>query len=910
DVLVDGGAVGASATGVVLTTSTLRIGNVMPSPDWMTVTIYLRNLDTAPCTINNVFLNTDVTSQCTFVSGTTVAANGVGVIEVPFATARVALTPYAVRIIATKTTSGDKSVAAPVRLLVPWFSIATWSSRMDEPLENGSQVTAANYVGLRNAKDLQIDLNFGDANPGRTKEAIAQWGFQSWKDSVDKNVTPYNYTVGNNGFVDWTDLSTYAWGIGEEMDNGPTSAGNGCSDKVRYANTILQVKYFNKYGWISDIVCQDNYGDATAANANWLKVNCEPTRMVAWTDYDQSGTTAYAITEKFWGQIMYGAKSIYFFKYGGYVPTDGNWFTKTTAYQNRATGARQAVRELSQVRDLVTYSDVSSAVTCPSGTTARLLVGKNRVLVVMIKTSSSGSVSGNLVATMPSWIPISATPDANFNVYRVDQNGMTAQSYTTGSGTVTIPISTVAGDADRIFVVGQPDTVAPGQPLNVAVVDRMATGVANKLTLTWNEPWDDLGVKGYKVYKNGIEEGDVRFPMYDTPVIANPYSSTDTYTVKAYDSAGNHGPESLPVKVALEWNFTQPDPGDQFRPHLDRQAVGWCHDQGSTMRIKDGALEFNNPIGDGSSGRLYSPSALKVPATSINYLKLRMKNETPRSQWDKVYVEFMNTGSGNWYWLGDIPVVPYDTIMRDHVVKLQGAPSGDTIDKLRLNQLGTGLSKIESIKFGMDTTPPTGPTSVSWNGTSPRWVNTSAVTWVWSGCSDDVGLVDTILAARSNPGWQNDYDGTLGSSSGSGSFTWSVTMVEGRDYYLHIAPGDINGYVWPYFGPVSIDQQNPATTASVAGAVVTLNATDTGGSGVAATYYTVDGGAQQTYSAPFTVSGGGTHSVTFSSVDVAGNAEAGNTTNVTVNLLPTVSVNSETICAGGSATLTATTSAS
>ena len=162
--------------------------------------------------------------------------------------------------------------------------------------------TVANYEGLRRAKQLQIDMNFGDNNAGRTKQAVAQWGFQHWKDSVDKSVIPYNYTVGNNGFTDWTDPSTYAWSIGEEMDNGPTGTGNGCADKVRYANTIRandanhpthvnfaqQVRYFNKYGWISDIVCQDNYGDRTAANANWLKLNCEPTRMVAWTDYNQS----------------------------------------------------------------------------------------------------------------------------------------------------------------------------------------------------------------------------------------------------------------------------------------------------------------------------------------------------------------------------------------------------------------------------------------------------------------------------------------------------------------------------------------------------------------------------------------------------------------------------------------------
>src|SRR5262249_5041204 len=55
---------------------------------------------------------------------------------------------------------------------------------------------------------------------------------------------------------------------------------------------------------------------------------------------------------------------------------------------------------------------------------------------------------------------------------------------------------------------------------------------------------------------------------------------------------------------------------------------------------------------------------------------------------------------------------------------------------------------------------------------------------------------------------------------------------------------------------------------------VTLSASDTT-TGVAATYYTIDGGSQQTYSgSAFSVSGEGTHSVTFWSVDSAGNTAA------------------------------------
>ena len=74
-----------------------------------------------------------------------------------------------------------------------------------------------------------------------------------------------------------------------------------------------------------------------------------------------------------------------------------------------------------------------------------------------------------------------------------------------------------------------------------------------------------------------------------------------------------------------------------------------------------------------------------------------------------------------------------------------------------------------------------------------------------------------------------------------------------------------------------IDAIKPATTATAtkvtAGEQVTLSATDDY-SGVLARYYAVDGGAQQTYTAPFTVTGAGSHTVTYHSVDKAGNSEA------------------------------------
>ncbi|MDQ3812688.1 MAG: chitobiase/beta-hexosaminidase C-terminal domain-containing protein, partial [Armatimonadota bacterium] len=91
---------------------------------------------------------------------------------------------------------------------------------------------------------------------------------------------------------------------------------------------------------------------------------------------------------------------------------------------------------------------------------------------------------------------------------------------------------------------------------------------------------------------------------------------------------------------------------------------------------------------------------------------------------------------------------------------------------------------------------------------------------------------------------------------------------------------------------VNIDLTAPATTATVDGtnnngfyqdsAQVTLTATDAL-AGVAATYYTVDGGAAQTYTTSFRVAGDGTHTITFWSVDKAGNLEEAHTLEVKVD---------------------------
>jgi hypothetical protein len=131
---------------------------------------------------------------------------------------------------------------------------------------------------------------------------------------------------------------------------------------------------------------------------------------------------------------------------------------------------------------------------------------------------------------------------------------------------------------------------------------------------------------------------------------------------------------------------------------------------------------------------------------------------------------------------------------------------------------------------------------------------------------------------------------TLGScSSYSGAFTLSGSQLSYIYYFTVDNAGNASAenYIW-----VAIDEIAPTTTATPSGDLqsgiyyskvsITLNAADTGGSGVANTYYTVDGGAQTTYGSAIVVSATGSHTLKYWSVDAAGNVEGKHTLSFTI----------------------------
>jgi chitodextrinase len=141
--------------------------------------------------------------------------------------------------------------------------------------------------------------------------------------------------------------------------------------------------------------------------------------------------------------------------------------------------------------------------------------------------------------------PTATDPDGDALTYTYS-GWMTSASYTTdnndaGSHTVTVAVSdgSLTDSQDVTVIVNDVDTTAPSTPDNL-----QATAVsASQIDLSWNASTDDVGVTGYRIYRDGTLITTTANTTYqDTGLSA---STTYTYTVSAFDAAGNESYQSL-----------------------------------------------------------------------------------------------------------------------------------------------------------------------------------------------------------------------------------------------------------------------------------------------------------------------------------------------------------------------------
>lgn len=87
------------------------------------------------------------------------------------------------------------------------------------------------------------------------------------------------------------------------------------------------------------------------------------------------------------------------------------------------------------------------------------------------------------------------------------------------------------------------DFTAPSAPSGLSATANSAT----KISLTWNPSYDNVGVAGYRIYRNGAQVGTTALSNFTDSSVAS--ETSYTYIVKAYDKAGNPSVSSNTVTV-------------------------------------------------------------------------------------------------------------------------------------------------------------------------------------------------------------------------------------------------------------------------------------------------------------------------------------------------------------------------
>src|SRR5436309_2603012 len=93
------------------------------------------------------------------------------------------------------------------------------------------------------------------------------------------------------------------------------------------------------------------------------------------------------------------------------------------------------------------------------------------------------------------------------------------------------------------------DTTPPSVPAGLT-----ATNGSGSVGLSWSASTDNVGVTGYTIYRNGASLATVGGAVLGYADATVSSATAYTYSLDAFDAAGNHSPQSSPVSITtLDW---------------------------------------------------------------------------------------------------------------------------------------------------------------------------------------------------------------------------------------------------------------------------------------------------------------------------------------------------------------------
>jgi hypothetical protein len=127
--------------------------------------------------------------------------------------------------------------------------------------------------------------------------------------------------------------------------------------------------------------------------------------------------------------------------------------------------------------------------------------------------------------------------------------GAPAGSYSVTGRVTDAATSQAVGTASATLSIAGADTVAPSVPVGLAAT---ANSKQLRIALSWQAASDNVGVAGYRVWRNGVAVAQTAGTTYTDASISS--GVTYSYAVSAYDAAGNASAASAPVAATVTAN--------------------------------------------------------------------------------------------------------------------------------------------------------------------------------------------------------------------------------------------------------------------------------------------------------------------------------------------------------------------
>jgi len=329
----------------------------------------------------------------------------------------------------------------------------------------------------------------------------------------------------------------------------------------------------------------------------------------------------------------------------------------------------------------------------------------------------------------PSWTTyFHAYLDYNV-VGTLSSNEILTQAFSASSSAIRAGEFTSTAVAFDKDVVSPPDTTAPTIPGNFA-----GSTSTSQINLTWSPSTDNVGVAGYKLYR----DGNLLLTTTSTSYLDTGLSESTTYTyqLSAYDVPGNKSASAGPLSVSTK------SPPDTTPPSVP-------------VNVKAQA------VSDTQINITWSPSTDNVGVTSYTlYLGTSSATVAPKASVSTTSYSDTGRQPNSTYY--------YAVTARD--------ARGNT----------SALSKVVSGTTLHDTTPPSTPKNVTANAVSTTQVNLS-----WSASTDNIAVTGYKI-------YRGKSSTSLILIGNSKTTSYSDTKAQpGVTYYYGVAAGDASGNLSP-----------------------------------------------------------------------------------------------------------------